>query len=51
MTAADPRVGFSKPTQVLMSVDLPAAFGPTSAVMPPAGSARSIPPRAQTPRR
>src|SRR5690349_15338451 len=51
ITAADPRVGFSNPTQVLMSVDLPAAFGPTNAVMPPAGMSRSIPPSAQTPRR
>ena len=51
ITRADPFVGFSNPTHVLMRVDLPAAFGPTSAVIPPAGSVRSIPASAVTPRR
>ena len=35
ITVTAPRVGRSKPTHVLIRVDLPAAFGPTRAVMPP----------------
>jgi hypothetical protein len=41
--APEPRVGRSKPIQVLISVDFPAPFGPTSAVIDPSGMSRSKP--------
>ena len=40
MTVTYPLVGRSKPTKPRISVDLPAPFGPTSAVIEPAGIAR-----------
>src|SRR2546430_16629779 len=47
-TATEPSVGRSNPTHALMSVDLPAPFGPTSAVIEPTGTSRSTDRSAQT---
>ena len=40
---ADPDVFSTRPARMLMNVDLPAPFGPSSAKIEPRGMARSIP--------
>jgi hypothetical protein len=46
MTLIDPEDGFASPARILISVDLPAPFGPNNAKNSPSSMVKSIPLRA-----
>jgi len=48
ITLIEPEDGFARPARILMSVDLPAPFGPSNAKNSPSSITKSIPLRASS---